>query len=54
MFFVINNRDIVSYADYNTYSVRKNQSNLETKLQKALVKLFKWFKINAISCRVLT
>ena len=54
MFFLINNIDIVSYADYNTYSVGKNQSNLETKLQKALVKLIKWFEINVISCQVLT
>ena len=49
MFFMIDNIDIASYADDNTsYSVGKNQCYLETKLQKASVKLFKWFYENGL------
>ena len=41
---MIDNTDIASYADDNTpYSVGKSQCDLEPKLQKASVKLFKWF-----------
>ena len=41
--------DIASYADDNNpRNVRKNQCDLETKLQKASVKLFKWFNENGI------
>ena len=40
MFFMVDNIDIASYADDNTpYSVRKRQCDLETKLQKASVKI---------------
>ena len=43
MFFMVDNIDIASYADDNTpYSVGKSQCDLEKKLQKASVKLFKW------------
>ena len=39
--FMINTKDIASYADDNTpYSVGKNRYNIETKLQKASVKGF--------------
>ena len=49
MFFMVNNIDIASYADDNTsYSVGKSQCDLETKLQKASVKLFKWFHENGL------
>ena len=63
MFFIANNIDIASYADDNTfYSVGKSQCDLETKLQKTSVKLFKWFhedglkanRDNVIFYRVLT
>ena len=38
MFFMIDNIDIASYADYNApYSVGKSQFDLETKLQKASI-----------------
>ena len=44
---MVNNIDIASYADDNTsYSVGKSQCDLETKLQKASVKLFKQFHEN--------
>ena len=44
MFFMVDNTDIASYAgDNNPCSVGKGQFDLETKLQKASVKLFKWF-----------
>ena len=44
---MINTVDIASYVDGNTlYSVGKKQYGLETKSQKALVKLFKWFQEN--------
>ena len=47
MFFMVDNIDIASYADDNTpYSVGKSQCDLETKLKKASVKLFKWFHEN--------
>ena len=47
MFFMVDNIDIASYADDNTpYSVGKSQCDLETKLQKASVKLFKQFHEN--------
>ena len=49
MFFMVDNIDIVSYTDNNTpYSVRKSQCDLETKFQKAPVKLFKWFLENGL------
>ena len=49
MFFMIDNIDIASYADDNNpYSVEKSQYDLETKLQKASVKLFKWFHENGL------
>ena len=49
MFFMVDNIDIASYADDNTpYSVGKSQCDLETKLQKASVKLFKWFHENGL------
>ena len=44
MFFMVDNIDIASYADDNNpCSVGKGQCNLETKLQKTSVQLFKWF-----------
>ena len=44
MFFMVDNIDIASYADDNTpFSVGKSQCDLETKLKKASVKIFKWF-----------
>ena len=49
MFFMMDNIDLASYADGNTpYSVGKSQCDLETKLQKASVKLFKWFHENGL------
>ena len=40
MFFMVDNIDIASYADDNTpYSVGKSQCDLETKLQKASIKI---------------
>ena len=60
MFFMIDNIDIASYGDDNTpYSVRKSQCDLETKLQKASIKLFKWFyendlKANQDKCHFLS
>ena len=49
MFFMVYNIDIVSYADNNTnQSVGKKQCDLETKFQKASVKLFKWFHENGL------
>ena len=49
LFFIIDNLDIASYADDNTpYSVRKSQCDLEAKLQKALVKISKWFHENGL------
>ena len=49
MFFMINNIDIASYTDGNTpYSEGKSQCDLETKLQNALIKLFKWFYENGL------
>ena len=49
MFFMIDTIDIASYAVDNTpYSVGKNQCDLETKLQKASVKRFKWFHENVM------
>ena len=50
IFFVIDYIDIARYADDNTlYSARKCQCDLETKLQKASVKLFKWFHENGLT-----
>ena len=47
MFFMVDNIDIASYADDNTpYSVGKSQCDLETKPQKASVKISKWFHEN--------
>ena len=44
---MVDNIDIAIYADDNTpYSVAKSQCDLETKLQKASVKLFKQFHEN--------
>ena len=49
MFFMIDNIDIASYAYDNTaYDVEKSQCDLETKLQKASVKIFKWFHVNGM------
>ena len=46
---MVDNRDIAYYLDDNTpYSVGKIQCDLETKLQKASVKLFKWFHENSL------
>ena len=48
-FFMIDNIDIASYTDDNTpYSVGKSQCNIETKLQQASIKLFKWFHENGL------
>ena len=44
IFFMINTIDVASYADDKTpYSLGKKQCGVGTKLQKASVKLFKWF-----------
>ena len=49
IFFMIDTTDIASYADDNTpYMIGKNQCDLETKLQEASVKLFKWFHENGM------
>ena len=46
---MVDNIDIASYADDNTpYSVGKSQCDLETILQNASVKLFKWFHKNGL------
>ena len=46
---MIDKIDIPSYADDNTpISVGKSQCDLETKLQNASVKLFKWFHQNGL------
>ena len=46
---MVDNRDIAYYLDDNTpYIVGKIQCDLETKLQKASVKLFKWFHKNSL------
>ena len=46
---MVDNIDIASYADDNTpYSVGKIQCDLEAKLKKASVKLFKWFHENGL------
>ena len=43
------NIDIASYADDSTpYCVGESQCDLETKLKKASVKLFKWFHENGL------
>ena len=60
MFFMIDNIDIASYADDSTlYSLEKSQCDLETKLQRASVKLFKQFhekglKANQDKCHFLS
>ena len=47
MFFTVDNIDIASYADDNIpYSVGKSQCDLETKPQKASVKISQWFHEN--------
>ena len=47
VFFMVDNIDIASFANDNTpYSVGKSQCDLEIKLQKTSVKLFKWFHEN--------
>ena len=49
MLFMVDNIDIVNYADDNTtYSVGKSQCELEAKLQKASVNLFKLFQENGL------
>ena len=49
MFFMVDNIDVASYADDNTpYSVGKSQRDVETKLQKASIKLFKWLYENGL------
>ena len=49
MFFIIDNIYIASDPDDSTpYSLGKSQYDLETKLQKASVKLFKWFHENGM------
>ena len=49
MYFMIDNIHIASYADDNTtYNVGKSQYDLETKLQKTSVKIFKWFHKNGM------
>ena len=48
MFFMIDNIDIASYADNTPYRVGKSQCDLETKLQKASVKLFKHLYENGL------
>ena len=49
MFFMVDNIDIASCADDNTpYSVGKSQCDLETKLQKTSIKIFKWFHENGL------
>ena len=46
---MIDNIDIASYAYDNTpYIVGKSQCDQERKLQKASVKLFKWFHENGL------
>ena len=48
-FFMTDNIDIASYADDNTpYNVGKSQCDLEIKLQKASVNIFKWFHENGL------
>ena len=60
MFLVIDTVDIVIYADNSTsYSVGKNQCELENKIQKESVKTFKLkllkiTRINVIFCQELT
>ena len=49
MFFMVDNINIKTYADDNTpYSVGKSQCDLETKLEKAPVKIFKQFNENGL------
>ena len=49
MFFMTDNVDIASYSDDSTpYCVGKSQCDLETKLQKASVQLFKSFHENGL------
>ena len=49
MFFFVDNIDIACYADDNTpYNVGKSQRELERKLQRASVKLFKLFHDNGL------
>ena len=46
---MVDSIDIASYAYDNTpYSLRKSQHEIETKLQTASVKLFKWFHENGL------
>ena len=53
MFFMVDHLDIASYADDNTpYSKGKSQYDLETKLQKASVKLYKWFHENGLKANL--
>ena len=66
MFFMIDNIDIASYADDNNpYNAGKGQCDIEAKLQKASVELFKCLngsikmarkliRINVIFYQVLT
>ena len=49
MFFMIDNMHTASYGDDDAlYSAGKSQYDLETKLQKTSVKLFKWFHENGM------
>ena len=51
MFFTIDIIDIASYSDDKTpFSAGKNQCDLEKKLQKSSLKLFKWFHEDGIKC----
>ena len=49
MHFMIDSIDIACYTDDNTpNSVGKSQCDQERKLEKASVKLFKWFRENGL------
>ena len=50
---MVGNIDIASYANDNTpYSLGKSQCDLQTKLQKASIKLFKWFHVNGLKANL--
>ena len=59
MFYDINDRDIVSYADDNTpYASSSNLDAVINKLEESTNKLFQWFrnnhmKANADKCHLL-
>ena len=49
LFFIINDIDIVSYADDNTpYMIADNADNLLTSLEQASNSLFEWYKSNLL------